>query len=276
MIAGHSGYSGMGMAFGHPFCILYYKVVVRCDFLCGNKMFMLMVITISKKEIFDEVEKRSSLEGSVLPERMEGVWASADEGVFLDSFWVEGYTAIVQLMKRYLKSSTVSYKLDQYDKDEVLTIEAEMPARYNSLLDGSVSTDVKMLIACNVLHGWLEVKMPEAAAKYDEEAKGYAEDLRVKLLYRDAPDDDFSSARTDDDLMDKAEAELSSARTDDVKMDSGADNSGVLSRKDYADAVVINPEWEYIDDAKVDAKPLRQEWNKCEEFDDCLTRIWRK
>ena len=252
-----------------------------------------MVITISKKEIFDEVEKRSSLEGSVLPERMEGVWASADEGVFLDSFWVEGYTAVVQLMKRYLKSESVVRELSSYNKDEVLTISADMPARYNSLLDGSVATDVKMLIACNVLHGWLEVKMPDAAAKYDEEAKGYAEDLRVKLLYRDAPDDDFSSARTDDDLMDKAEAELSSARTDDdlmdkaeaelssartddVKMDSGADNGGMLSRKDYVDAVVINPEWEYIDDAKVDEKPLLQEWNKCEGFDDCLTRIYRK
>ena len=27
----------------------------------------------NKKEIFDEVEKRSSLEGSVIPERFEGI-----------------------------------------------------------------------------------------------------------------------------------------------------------------------------------------------------------
>lgn len=186
-----------------------------------------MIIRISKKEIFDEVEKRTSLEGSVLPERMEGVWASTDEGVFLDSFWVEGYTAIVQLMKRYLKSSTVSYKLDQYDKDEVLTIEAEMPARYNSLLDGSVSTDVKMLIACNVLHGWLEVKAPESAAKYDEEAKGYTEDLRVKLLYRTAPQD-----------------------------------RGKLANKSCYDGKSIYPEWEYLNNAKKDCERIPPQWQR--------------
>jgi hypothetical protein len=191
-----------------------------------------MTITVNKQEIFNEVEKRSSLEGTMLPERFEGVWASKGEGQFLDSFWIEGYTAVVQLMKRFLSSETVSYKIDTYDKDEVLTIEAEMPKRYSNLLDGSVTTDIKMLIACNILHGWLEIKYPEAAAKYDDEAKGYSEDLRVKLLYREAP-----------------KAEMKSA-------DCCCDSS-------------MNPKYEYIGEARHDNVVLNQRWGKCSCEGEC-------
>lgn len=191
-------------------------------------MFVFMDITIAKKEIFDEVEKRTSLEGSVLPERFEGVWASKEEGAFLDSYWVEGYTAVIQLMKRYLKSRTVAHEINLYDKDEVLTILVDMPDRYNSLLDGSVATDIKMMIACNVLHGWLEVKLPEAAPKYEEESKGYAEDLRVKLLYRTEPKD----------------------RTN-------------LTKKGCYDDKTIYPKCEYLNNAKKDCELIPSQWQSC-------------
>ena len=173
-----------------------------------------MEIKISKAEIFNEVEKRSSFEGSMIPERYDNVWANPDKGAILDSYWVEGYTAAVQLLKRYLTGSTIDYNLSQYNKDEVVTINATMPARYNSLLDGSVATDVKMMIACNILHGWLEVSNAEVADKYDEESKGYAEDLRVKLLYRKDPQKTLVSAVSDVDSMSVAEAVLSDPGTD--------------------------------------------------------------
>jgi hypothetical protein len=178
-----------------------------------------MIITISKQEIFNEVEKRSSLEGAIMPERFEGVWASKEEGQFLDSFWIEGYTAVIQLMKRYLRNETIAYDVNSYNKDEQLTIEATMPVRFSSYLEGSIVTDIKMLIACNILHGWLEIKAPETAAKYDDEAKGYSEDLRVKLLYREAPQAEFtSSANQDDENMKDEEEYIAEAVTDDVPL----------------------------------------------------------
>ena len=185
-----------------------------------------MNICINKQEIFDEVEKRSSLEGSAIPERFEGVWASEEEGKFLDSFWIEGYTAVIQLLKRYLASDTVRFTLNEQDKDEVLFVSADMPARYNHLLDGSVVTDVKMLIACNVLHGWLEVKAPELAAKYDDEANGYAEDLRVKIQYRAEPYNNFASGHK-------------------------VDNSSIY------------PRYEYLNPAKKDVIRLPEQWSRC-------------
>lgn len=156
-----------------------------------------MNIRILKSEIFKEVEKRSSIEGRGIPERYDNVWADETMGEILDSYWKEGYTAAVQLLKRYISSETVSYDISAYDEDEEISISAEMPARYNSLLDGSIETDLKMMIACNILHGWMEVVFPESAAKYQEESGGYAEDLRVKILYRKSPECKISGVKSD-------------------------------------------------------------------------------
>lgn len=169
-----------------------------------------MVLTISKQEIFNEVEKRSSLEGYVIPERYDNVWANESRGALLDSFWVEGCTAVVQLLKRYLTGQTITHDLTTYNKDEVFTINATMPERYSSLLDGNITTDVKMLIACNILHEWLEVTSPDAAAKYDEEAKGYSEDLRVKLLYRIEPTNKVIASKSDGEKITAEEHALAS------------------------------------------------------------------
>lgn len=220
-----------------------------------------MELSISKKEIFDEVEKRSSLEGTVIPERFEGVWASEEEGKFLDSFWLEGYTAVIQLLKRYLTSETVTYTLNDYSQNEVLTIKADMPQRYNSLLDGSVATDVKMLIVCNVLHGWLEVKAPEVSGKYDEEAKGYAEDLRVKVLYRSEPTGKLSSADADGDVIEREGLALSSADADNVAL-KPKDWGGSYAVRPIENEVNIYPSHEYIGEkCTCDEIPMRQGWN---------------
>jgi len=258
-----------------------------------------MIITVSKKELFDEVEKRSSLEGSVLPERFEGVWASEEEGKFLDSYWVEGYTAVVQLMKRYLTGQTITYDLSTYDKDEVLTINATMPKRYNSLLDGSVATDVKMLIACNILHGWLEVKAPEAAAKYEEEAKGYTEDMRVKLLYRNEPTANMVAADNDASRVNDEGMSLAKGRADAIKVkDEGmsiakgdadktdieleglpigaadTDNDvlkekegeGLYASRPMENEVNVYPSHEYIGEkCSCGEVPMKQGWNGCSD-----------
>ena len=146
-----------------------------------------MEIEIHKQEVFREVEKRTSLEAAGLPDSFEAVWAGEYEGGFLDSYWVEACTAVVQLFKRYIRSDTLIHSLTAYDKDETLWMEAEMPSRYDERLTGSIATAVKMMMAAHVAARWLTVKAPDVAAKYEEESKEYAADLRAKLLYRCDP-----------------------------------------------------------------------------------------
>ena len=106
------------------------------------------------------------MESSVIPERYDGVWISPDRGALLDSYWVEGCEAVVQLLKKYITSSTVVHSLNTYDSDKKFTVNATIPSRFNTLLEGSISTNIKMLIACNVLSRWLEVSVPGASVKY--------------------------------------------------------------------------------------------------------------
>lgn len=160
-----------------------------------------MEIKISKKEIFGEVEKRTSLEGLVASDNYDNIWADGGRGELLESYWIVGYTAIIQLLKRYITNSTLNYTLTSYDDDEVVTINATMPARYSSLLDGSVATDVKMMVACNIISKWLKVVSPEVSVKYDEEAKEYAEDLRIKLSHRTDPNVTSVKAKSDEERI---------------------------------------------------------------------------
>lgn len=238
-----------------------------------------MIIRISKQLVFKEVEKRSSLEGYIASDQYKNIWADSSRGELLESFWIEGYTAVVQLMKRYLKNSTLDYTLDEYDKDEVVNINAEMPERYNSLLDGSIVTDIRMMVACNILHGWMEVVYPSAAPKYQEEADGYAEDLRVKLLYRQSPESELNYAKADMTGLEQNELPLIEGRIDSVEIQNTgsslatAKSDSVEIRNDESslaaaksDAVKIHVSEETLAAAKEDNIQLLQSWGCCKNI----------
>lgn len=177
-----------------------------------------MDLSISKKEIFREVEKRTSMEGFVLPENYDVVWANDSRGVLLDSFWADGCSEVIQLMKRYISNDTVEHSFTQYDSDEVLTINADMPARYNALMDGNVATDAKMIVACKILIGWLKVNMPEAVAKYESELGIYLEDIKSKINFRISPDNVVTSAKSDSESIDNEGSDLIPAKSDSVQI----------------------------------------------------------
>lgn len=229
----------------------------------------IMDITILKQEVFSEVEKRSSLEGYAIPDRYDQVWANSSRGELLDSYWIEGYTAVVQLLKKYLSSDSVAYTLNSFNEGEKLTISVEMPSRYDDKLNGSISTDVKMLIACNIITGWLKVILPEAASKYEEESKGYSEDLRVKLLYRKSPEDTLNNPKSDsDNISSSSEAELPEAKSDSVEI--GGNEVELAEAK--SDSVAIVESQEALNKAKEDNVLLTQGWNynQCSGNNECV------
>ena len=173
-----------------------------------------MNITVSKSDILQEVEKRTSLEGVVIPDRFEDVWASKEDGELLDSFWVEGCSVVVQLFKRYvaiINGGTIS---STYNGSESFTLNATMPTRYPAALDNSVASDVKMIIACNMVLGWLNVKLPTAAAKYKDECEGYAEGLKSKLLYRKSPTQTLNTATAESQQFSNTETKLATKSAD--------------------------------------------------------------
>ena len=212
-----------------------------------------MKLEILKSEVFKEVEKCSSLEAAGQPEAFEQLWASKYEGGFLDTYWIEGCASVVQLFKRYLRNDTVTHTLTTYDADEKLTISTEMPSRFCDFLEGSITTDVKMMIAANVVYRWMSVKLPDHAGKYNEEATSYADDLRLKLLYRVAPSS-VMMVKTDDD----------------VTINVGEENEGMMVKTDDDVTINVGEENEGMIDKSMDRLILRQ-YEKC---DHCF-EPWR-
>lgn len=196
-----------------------------------------MDITVSKSEIFKEVEKRTSLEALGQEGKFESVWASSEEGKFLDTYWIEGCMAAVQVFKRYLAKSTVTHTLTGYHADETFSITVEMPERFNNLLEGSIVTDVKMMIASNVMYGWMSVKLPELAKKYEDESASYAEDLKQKILYRNEPVSKMQLKDEDDSLIEKDDSMFPVKDADDIVMEK---DDSMLAVKDADDTVIEN------------------------------------
>lgn len=202
-----------------------------------------MNITVSKSDILQEVEKRTSLEGVVIPERFEDVWASKEDGELLDSFWVEGCSVVVQLFKRYVASINGGTISSTYNGSESFTLNATMPTRYPAALDNSVASDVKMIIACNMVLGWLNVKLPTAAAKYKDEGEGYAEGLKSKLLYRTSPTQTLNTATAENEEFSNTETELVTKAADSENLsqteaslsNKSADSENLASGKYFAE-----------------------------------------
>ena len=203
--------------------------------LFSGKIMVCMDITVSKSEIFKEVEKRTSLEALGQEGKFESVWASSEEGKFLDTYWIEGCMAAVQVFKRYLAKSTVTHTLTGYHADETFSITVEMPERFNNLLEGSIVTDVKMMIASNVMYGWMSVKLPELAKKYEDESASYAEDLKQKILYRNEPVSKMQLKDEDDSLIEKDDSMFPVKDADDIVMEK---DDSMLAVKDADDTVI--------------------------------------
>ena len=156
-----------------------------------------MKIIISKSEVYKEVEKQSSIAASMLvgaeSPKYEDVRVTEYDYEVLDTFWRDGVNSAIQIFTRYISNQTVSSDISTFDGTETLIISANMPDAFNDLLIGSITMGLKMMLACNVMAGWMGIKFPNSAQKYKDDALGYANDIKLKLLYRSVPAQNRSS-----------------------------------------------------------------------------------
>lgn len=212
-----------------------------------------MNIKVSKKEVFLEVERRSSLEGYILSERYDSLWANETKGELLESYWIEGCNAVVQMMREFIDDSTAEADLSKYNQEEEFSISLKMPGRYNTNLEGSIATGIKMMIACNILNRWFSVCAQELAPKYDTESKSYFEDVRIKLYYRISPERTMVAASNDDDGAVKNEVSLS--LSEDTEPVSRTENMSYVSTDD-TESLLVDEKADY--NRQTDNVPLEQ------------------
>lgn len=196
-----------------------------------------MNINISRNEILNEVERRISVESSIMPEKYDLLWVNTNKKELLKGYWIEGCESVVSLFKRYLDTETISHTLTSGSTDETFVIDVTMPGRYNSLLDGSVSTDVKMMMACNITYRWFSVVLPDVSEKYNVEANGYADSIQSKICFRTDPVATLSSSKSDDKEIGGDEAALSQAKGDSLQI--GGDETELSQAKNDSDNIYL-------------------------------------
>ena len=157
-----------------------------------------MNITVSKQEILTEVERRISLESSILPEKYDLLWLSANKKELVDGFWIEGCESVVTLFHKYIVGRTTEHKLDTYNTEDKFSISMTMPLRYNANFDPSINTDVKMMIACIIVYRWFSSILPDISEKYKVEASGYVGNIIKKLNFRTYNNPDMFIPKVDD------------------------------------------------------------------------------
>ena len=217
-----------------------------------------MNIIINKSEVYQEVQKMSAIAGSMLSgnesPKFDDVLITDKDGEALDTFWRDGVGSAIQLFIRYVSNDTTDYDLTQYDDTEELLISADMPDAFNDQLTGSITTSTKMMLACNIMSGWMAIKYPNAVQKYKDDALGYAADIKKKLLFRSSPaqnrSTDFKSdtdvSETTDYFGSKA-AETSVSPTEDYFTEKSAETD-VEQSADYFGSKTADTDVSPVDD----------------------------
>lgn len=175
-----------------------------------------MKITISKQEILNEVERRISVESSIIPDKFDLLWVNTNKKELLSGYWIEGCESVISLFRNYIIGQTIDHSLDKYDSDEQFSISVIMPGRYNSSFDSSINTDVKMMVACNITYRWFNAVYPDISEKYILEANGYANNIKNKINYRKPNESDMYVHDPEADELNTADSYEFSTKSDDV------------------------------------------------------------
>ena len=92
-----------------------------------------MNINISRNEILNEVERRISVESSIIPEKYDLLWVNTNKKELLKGYWIEGCESVVSLFKRYLDTETISHTLTSESTDETFVIDVTMPGKRQNM-----------------------------------------------------------------------------------------------------------------------------------------------
>jgi hypothetical protein len=158
-----------------------------------------MEVSIRKCEVYQEVEKITSIIGSQTTtdsgSLYKQIWASPSDAPTLDTFWRDAASGVYDLFRRYLSSSSVEYNFHESDRDEIFILEADDPIGFEDKLTNDIINNIKSFFVMTVTSGWFGLKLPNRAEEYANEAALYGTSIKEKLLFKKDPE----QARVDDE-----------------------------------------------------------------------------
>lgn len=147
--------------------------------------------TVNKANVYKEVAKTTSYAGA---KRMASDASAYDrirtldeDRIMLERFWKEAGDAVIDLFKPFLVDVSDQSESHCYDLTGNFSITADLPARYDDRLNGSVSSSLYHFFVYYVCGKWYEMTDNESAANNLTMAQGLLDDVRGKIYYKKKP-----------------------------------------------------------------------------------------
>lgn len=148
-------------------------------------------LTINKALVLDEVAKTTSYVGAKAADdgtAYEHTFATDEDRVMLERFWIESCSAATDSLKPLLKTISSQEPTRGYSLDKDYSVTLEMPSNWDQKLQDSVTGSLFSFFANNIASKWFLITSKEDAEAYAQTAAGSLQDVELKLFYRKRPE----------------------------------------------------------------------------------------
>ncbi len=141
-----------------------------------------VTITINKDDVFEEVAKTTAYIGA---KKIEGAGAAYDRIFTTDSdkgmigrFWNESTDVVTNLLQRFIVSVS---------SNGVYSVTLSMSSRYDTNLNGSVSSAMFSFFVNNIVAKWCEITDKDNVKDYADNAATLLLDIKEKICHKKKP-----------------------------------------------------------------------------------------
>jgi hypothetical protein len=139
------------------------------------------ILSLNKKEVYDEVAKTTSYTGAKKDDskEYERIFASEDDKQMLERFWQESKNTICNSLKRFVVS--------EEETGESYTLTLELSSSFDDALLSSMQRSLFSFFVMNITSKWFVIANKPEATEYASAAATNAEDIMRKAFFKKKP-----------------------------------------------------------------------------------------
>ena len=145
-----------------------------------------LTLEISKKKIYQEVERTTSYIGAKIVDDVEAyqrIRTIDEDAVLLDRFWKETKAEFCNLLKEYL------FSVEQTGEgaEEQIEFKLRLSESWDSVLGDTMQQDLFSFFVLNIIAKWFTLSNKAEAEGYKEAACGILTEMHINAIHKNKP-----------------------------------------------------------------------------------------
>lgn len=139
------------------------------------------ILSLNKKEVYDEVEKTTSYTGAKKADskEYERIFATDDDKQMLERFWQESKNVICNSLKRFI--------VNEEEIGDVYKLTLEFSSSFDETLLESMQRSLFSFFVMTITSKWFVIANKPEAEEYATAALSNAEDIMRKAFFKKKP-----------------------------------------------------------------------------------------